>query len=102
MLAATACGALFLVVFVVRFARFGFRPFGGRGAWRVAYLAVFFTHEPVAVVNVSLVLAAAILGLRRSDAAHREVARMAWPVWVFVALTGLLLYLMLIAFRTTM
>jgi putative membrane protein len=95
MLGAFAASALFMVVFVIRFATFGFAPFTGTGVTRGIYLAVFLSHEPLAVVNVPLAIATLVLGLRRSVTAHREVARIALPVWVYVAVTGLVIYVML-------
>jgi putative membrane protein len=99
MVAAFCCSALFLLIFGVRFVEFGFRPFGGHGAARVFYSVVFFTHEPLAVINVPLVVAALVLGARGSFATHREVARMAYPIWLYVAATGVLLYLLLYVAR---
>jgi putative membrane protein len=95
MLTAASASALFLVLFVVRFVRYGFAHFGGVGAMRVVYLAVFYSHEPIAVINVPLVVAAVILGLRRSFRAHKEVAQMALPLWLYAAVTGVALYLLL-------
>jgi putative membrane protein len=92
MLGATAASAAFLLVFVIRFARYGFQPYHHGGALRALYSVIFFTHEPLAVVNVPLGIAAVILGLLRRDAAHREVARYAYPIWLFVATTGVIIY----------
>jgi uncharacterized membrane protein YozB (DUF420 family) len=95
MIAAFLASAAFMGVFVARFAMFGFGSFDGTGVVRGIYLAVFFSHEPMAVVNIPLAIAALGLGLWGAVAAHREVARMAFPVWVFVAVTGLAIYAML-------
>jgi putative membrane protein len=95
MLTAFFASALFLAVFVARFAMFGFAKFQGTGVARGVYLGIFLSHEPLAVVNIPLAIAALVLGLRGSFAAHREVARFAFPMWVYVATTGLLLYVML-------
>jgi uncharacterized membrane protein YozB (DUF420 family)/CheY-like chemotaxis protein len=88
MLAATAASAAFVVVFVIRFVGHGFTPFHGTGVMRCIYYAVFFSHEPLAVVNVPLVIVTAILGLTGSYAAHKEVAQYALPIWIYVAVTG--------------
>lgn len=94
MLAAAASSAAFMVLFVIRFAWFGFAPFGGSGAGKVVYYAVLLVHEPLAVINIPLVLVALVLGLRRSSA-HPEVARPAFFVWLTAATTGVLLYAIL-------
>jgi putative membrane protein len=95
MIAATTASALFMVGFVVRFARFGFRPFSGGAGWRNVYQLVFFTHEPLAVINVPLVLGALTLGLRRRFKTHREVARVALVVWLYVCLSGIAVFALL-------
>ncbi len=94
MLLALAAASLFTVSFVVRYAQFGRSPFVLGGPIRAFYLVVWFSHEPVAVVSVPLVLAAAALGLRGAFEPHREVARLALPVWVYASLSGVLVYLL--------
>jgi putative membrane protein len=95
MIAAVAASAIFLALFVYRFVRFGFAPPHFEGAGLVVFRIIFFSHEPIAVVSVPLVLAAAILGLSRSYKAHREIARVALPIWAFSMVTGITLYALL-------
>ncbi len=95
MLAAFGASGLFMVLFVLRFVRYGPTPFAGGGALRGLFYAVYFSHEPVAVISVPLVVTALILGLRRSFPMHREVARMALPVWLYSSVTGVGAYLLL-------
>lgn len=99
MLLALACAAAFTVSFVARYAMFGRTPFALGGPFRIFYLVVWFSHEPIAVVSVPLVVAAAVLGLRGSFEAHREVARMALPLWVYASFTGVLVYLLVYVVR---
>ena len=94
MLAATGASAAFVVVFVIRFVGHGFTPFQGHGVLRGIYYGVFFSHEPLAVINVPLVLVAVILGLKRMYAPHKEVAQYALPIWIYVATTGVLIYVL--------
>lgn len=94
MLAAAASSAAFMVLFVFRFATFGFAGFAGTGGWKGLYYAVLLVHEPLAVINIPLVLVALVLGLRRSSA-HPEVARPALLIWLVAAATGVLLYALL-------
>jgi len=94
MLAAAASSAAFMILFVSRFAYFGFHPFAGAAAWRGVYYGLLFLHEPLAVINIPLVLVALVLGLRRASA-HREVARPALVVWLIAASSGVLVYAML-------
>jgi putative membrane protein len=93
MVAATAAAAAFVVVFVVRFVTYGFTHFHGDGIARGIYSVAFYSHEPLAVVNVPLVLVALGLGLRRSFVIHKEVASYALPIWIYVAVTGIMIYL---------
>jgi putative membrane protein len=97
MLTAFVAAAAFMTLFAVRFATFGFRKYPGHGVLHGIYLAIFFTHEPIAVVSVPLVIAAAGLGLARSYAAHREVAEWAFPIWLYASVTGVLIYVLLYA-----
>lgn len=98
MLAAASASFLFLVLFVFRYVRFGPTPFRGRGPWRWLFDAVLFSHEPLAVVNVPLVGFALAFGLLRRDDLHREFAAVAFPVWLYVSATGLLIYVLLYVF----
>jgi putative membrane protein len=95
MVAAAATSFAFLVLFVFRFVAFGFKPFGGGAVLHAVYMTLLLTHEPMAVINVPLVIVALMLGLRGAFSAHREVARVAWPIWIFVLVTGILIYLLI-------
>ena len=90
-----AASTVFLGLFVLRFVKFGFAQFTHHGPLRWFYSVVFWSHEPLAVINVPLVLIALGLGLFKSHPAHKEVARIALPVWLYVACTGIALYLLL-------
>jgi hypothetical protein len=62
---------------------------------RVVYTVLLFSHEPLAVINIPLVVAALVLGLRRADASHRGVAPFAFWIWGYVLVTGIVLYAVL-------
>jgi putative membrane protein len=94
MLGAFACSAAFMVLFVIRFVTFGFRPFQGQGGWRAAYYVVLFAHEPIAVLSVPLAVVTLALGLSRARS-HRELARPTALLWGISAVTGTWLYVML-------
>ena len=95
MLSAFALSTLFLVCFVVRLVRFGITEMRAVGALRVVYYVVWFTHEPIAVLSVPLVVAALVLALRRRIDLHREVAPIAFFVWLYSAISGVLVYVLL-------
>lgn len=92
MLSAAAASAVFLASYVVYHARVGSVPYGGEGLARTLYLAVLGSHVVLAVA----VLPAALLTLARAlagrEEAHRRIARWTYPVWVYVSVTGLVVY----------
>jgi putative membrane protein len=92
MIGAVAASFVFLVLFVIRFATFGFKPLHAEGGLRVFYLILLYSHEPLAVVNIPLVLGALALGLKKSFRAHREISPMAFWIWCYVLASGIALY----------
>ena len=95
MLTALAASGLFLVFYLTRVAFTGTHTFAGEGAARTFYLAVLFSHMVLAVVVVPLVLRLLWLVRGRRFHAHARLARITFPVWLYVSATGLLVYLLL-------
>ena len=95
MIAAFCTSALFLVSYVVYHAQVGSRPFAGTGAVRTIYLTILFTHVVLAALIVPLALVTLVRGLRRDDARHRRIARWTLPIWMYVSVTGVIIYVML-------
>jgi putative membrane protein len=96
MLSATALAALFLVFYVTRWSLYGSKPFAGTGAWRGIYFTTLVPHILLAIVLVPLVLRLLNLSLRRRDfVAHRRLARITLPVWLYVAVSGWFIYYLL-------
>jgi len=95
MLAAVTVSAIFLASYVARFASTGTHRYAGHGWDRSVYLFILFSHMVLAVVAVPLVVRALMLARRKRFAAHRGVARWLWPIWIYVSLTGVVVYLML-------
>ena len=95
MLAAVASSAVFLVSYLTRVALTGTHRFPDLGAVRTVYLALLASHTLLAALVLPLVLRSVYLGLRREDVRHRRIARVTWPVWLYVSITGVLIYLML-------
>jgi uncharacterized membrane protein YozB (DUF420 family) len=95
MLWALGVSALFLVSYLVyHFAAPIFR-FRGEGLVRPVYYALLISHVTLAAASLPMILATAWLGLTRSDDRHRRWARFTWPLWVYVSLSGVVVYLML-------
>jgi putative membrane protein len=92
MLGAIGASAVFLVVFVFRYYAFGPTPMRARGVARFVYLFILTTHEALAVAALPTVLATAAIGLAGNRTAHRDIARIAFPVWMYVMATGLVVY----------
>ncbi|MGD9763259.1 MAG: DUF420 domain-containing protein [Candidatus Binatia bacterium] len=96
MLTATAMAALFLVLYVTRWALYGSQHFGGSGAWRVLYLTTLLPHIVFAMALAPLVLRVIYLALVKQDfTAHRRLARVTLPVWLYVAASGWAIYYLL-------
>ena len=96
MLTATAFAGLFLVAYVTRWSLFGTKPFTGTGGWRVFYFANLVPHIILAMAVGPLALRLIYLALRRRDfPAHRRLARITLPIWLYVAASGWLIYYLL-------
>lgn len=97
MLGAFALSSLFLALYVAHKASRGFesRHFHVEGAAQAAYLALLFSHVVLAMAIPPLAIALVTLALRGRVAAHRRLARVAWPIWIYVSVTGVLIYLLL-------
>jgi uncharacterized membrane protein YozB (DUF420 family) len=99
MLAATAFGATFLGGYVTYHAfvqpELGPTRFHGTGLARPAYFALLISHVVLAAANVPLVVVTLWRAHRRAWERHRRIARVTWPVWFYVSVTGILVYLVL-------
>lgn len=95
MLTAVGASALFLVFYVTRVALTGTHEFAGEGVARVVYLAVLFSHMVLAVVVLPFVLRLLWLARQERFAEHKRLARFVFPVWAYVSVTGLVVYLLL-------
>ena len=97
MLTAFALSSLFLAFYVAHKVSRSFEstPFHVEGAAHVAYLALLASHVVLAMAIPPLAITLVTLGLRGRFASHRRLARFAWPVWMYVSVTGVLIYLLL-------
>ena len=95
MLAAFATSVLFLISYVIYHAQVGSKPFAGTGLLRAVYFTILIPHVILAAAVVPLALVTLGRGLRRDDARHRAIARWTLPIWLFVSVTGVTVYLML-------
>jgi uncharacterized membrane protein YozB (DUF420 family) len=95
MLAAFGTSALFLISYVIYHAQIGSKPFPGTGAVRIVYFTILIPHVILAAAVLPLAIITLRRGLRRDDQRHRRIARITLPIWLFVSVTGVIVYLML-------
>ena len=95
MLAAFATSALFLVSYLVYHANVGSIPFTGRGPIRVVYFAILISHIVLAAAILPLALVTLVHALRERFDRHARLARWTLPIWLYVSVTGVVVYLML-------
>lgn len=95
MLLAVATSTLFLTSYLIYHYHAGSKRFAGSGGLRTLYLTILSTHTILAVAVVPLVLVSVTRGLRGDFARHRKIARWTFPVWLYVSVTGVVVYWML-------
>ena len=95
MIAAAVTSGLFLVSYLTYHARAGSVRFPGTGWIRPVYFAILLSHTVLAAAVPPLALTALYLGLNRRDEKHRRVARWAYPIWLYVSVTGVVVYFLL-------
>lgn len=95
MLSAFVASSVFLVSYLIRFATTGAHKYPGDGWDKTTYLLILFSHMILAVVLVPLVITALRRALKGNFEAHKRIVRFTWPVWMYVSVTGVIVYLML-------
>ncbi len=99
MLTAFIFSSLFLVSYTVNHALHGESHFPGTGAVRTIYLVVLISHVLLSVVALPMVLATFFFSLTGRIPQHRRIARFTFPVWLYVSVTGVVVYVLLAAWR---
>ena len=95
MLAAFTTSILFLICYVVYHQQVGSVPFQKQGWVRPVYYAVLFTHVPLAATVPFLAGFTLWRAFQGNFAKHRKIARWTFPIWLYVSVTGVIVYLML-------
>ena len=95
MIAAFTTSVLFLISYLVYHAEVGVVRFGGTGWVRTLYLVILATHTVLAAAVPILATITLTLGLRSRFVQHRKIARWTYPIWLYVSVTGVVIYLML-------
>jgi uncharacterized membrane protein YozB (DUF420 family) len=100
MIAAVTCSSLFLISYLVYHVGFGagVTRFRGTGWVRTTYHTILISHTILAVTIVPFVIVTLRRGLRGDFLRHRRIARWTFPMWLYVSVTGVIVYLMLYQF----
>ena len=94
MISALCVSAAFLVVYVIYKANSGFAKFGGTGWIRPVYFTILIAHIVGAIAIVPLVPFTVFRALREQFDKHKRLARWTWPVWMYVGISGVVVYVM--------
>ncbi len=95
MISAFVSSGLFLISYLVYHYSAGVTRFKGTGFWRIFYLTILSSHTFLAVFVLPMAIATLTFALRGKFDKHPKIARLTLPLWLYVSLTGVLIYLML-------
>src|SRR5271165_5204516 len=97
MIAAVITSTLFLISYLYYHVvlRAGVTHFQGEGVWRLLYFTILISHTFLAVVVVPLVLITLSRALKGNFARHKAIARYTFPIWMYVSVTGVVIFVML-------
>jgi protein SCO1/2/putative membrane protein len=93
--AALSLSAVFLACYLVYHAQVGSVKFSGVGPARPTYFSILLSHTILAVIMVPMILITVVRALRKRFDRHRVIAQATFPIWVYVSITGVVIYLML-------
>jgi uncharacterized membrane protein YozB (DUF420 family) len=92
MLIATSLATLFFILYVTRIGLGGLTPFRGPHTVKLVYLAILASHVGLATIQAPLTLVTLYRALRGQFPSHRKIARVTYPIWVYVSFTGVLVF----------
>jgi putative membrane protein len=95
MIAAFVTSSLFLVFYTIYHAQVGSVRFTRQGVVRPIYFTILISHVTLAAVVLPLAIVTLSRGLKARYARHRTIARWTWPIWMYVSVTGVLVYVLL-------
>lgn len=95
MLGAFGSSTLFLISYLIYHAQAGSRPFTGQGAIRYVYFAILISHVILAAAILPMAITTLSRGLRGRYTDHKRIAKWTFPTWMYVSITGVIVYLML-------
>lgn len=95
MVSAFAASAVFLIGYVLYHYAHGDTPYQGTGAIRMVYFTVLITHVLLSIAMLPMILTTFYLAARGRFATHKRLARWTLPIWLYVSVTGVVIYFML-------
>jgi uncharacterized membrane protein YozB (DUF420 family) len=95
MITAFGVSVVFLICYVIYHVQVGSVSYKGQGWLRPVYFSILISHVTLAFTVPVLATVTLVRGLRGNYERHRAVARWAWPIWMYVSVTGVIVYLML-------
>ncbi len=98
MISALVASALFLICYLVYHALHGSTKYTEEGILRIVYFGILLTHTPLATLMVPFILAAVYFAFRGNFERHVKITRWLFPVWMYVSVTGVIIYVMLYVF----
>lgn len=100
MLAAMGLSILFLISYICHHLFAGETKFGDEGALKTVYYIILFTHIPLAGLILPFILFTAYRAMTGEWQRHRKLAKITWPIWLYVAITGVLVYVLISPYYT--
>lgn len=97
---AIGCSALFLVMYVVYHMTSDSTPFGGKGTIRYVYFFILVTHILLSIVVIPFVLITFMWAKLGKLPKHKRIAKITFPLWLYVAITGVVVYIMIAPYYT--
>ena len=98
MVSALVCSVLFLICYLTYHYMHGSTKYQGEGLWRVLYFTILLTHTPLATLIVPFIGLAVYFALKGNFEKHKRIVKWVFPTWMYVSVTGVVIYLMLYVF----
>ena len=92
---AIGCSVIFLLMYVAYHMTSDSTKFGGEGAMRTVYFIILITHIALSIVVIPFVLITYVRAITNNIERHKKIARITFPLWLYVAITGVIVYLMI-------
>jgi putative membrane protein len=92
---AIGCSLVFLVLYIVYHMTTDSTPYGGTGALKYLYFFILISHITLSIATIPLVLISYVRALAEKFDKHKKIAKITFPIWLYVAVTGVIVYIMI-------